>query len=245
MGRWDSSSEWGTRTEFREVDDVRDTTNVHGETRERYEMAQRNGLVERVALMQNVPRLPFRNSALAASVGKDVADFEKMPISRAAVSIAFDALVQSKNSMIPPKLCDERRASLVGGGQLDEGAYGLAISKARALVIFSWFFLGKGQILGFFMFLKVLADVTGTFERVTAQFPFADKAFWVFALIASVFAATGGPPPSDSFAEYMPITAPSTPPAPPAPAAPSAPAAPAPAVATMSEPAPPEASSES
>jgi len=105
LGRWDSATEWAERTQFSEVTDVRATSMKQSATRSRYEMAQRNNVVERVALQQNAPNMPFKNAALAASVGRTVADFQAMPVTKAAVNVVFDALVESRNGLIPPEVC--------------------------------------------------------------------------------------------------------------------------------------------
>ena len=91
IGRWESSSEWKERTEFRE--DVIENLPLffedpaQGYTLQRYEMAQRMGMVERVAFLQNVAKLPFTNAALARSVGKTIEDFQDAPVANAAANI--------------------------------------------------------------------------------------------------------------------------------------------------------------
>mmetsp|Transcript_16793 Transcript_16793/g.46734 ORF Transcript_16793/g.46734 Transcript_16793/m.46734 type:complete len:285 (-) Transcript_16793:150-1004(-) len=189
LGRWDSAKEWAERTEFTQVLDVRKESYAQSATRGRYEMAQKNGLVERVALQQNAPKMPFKNAALAASVGKTVNDFQDMPVTRAAVNVVFDALVESRNGLIPPDLCDERRARMItADGGLDEAAFNAGTYRARALVILSWFLLGKGQVVGLFVALKVFADSTGVWDRI--NIPHIDLLFWPVALFASFRAAT-------------------------------------------------------
>lgn len=189
LGRWNSATEWAERTEFSEVTDIRAVSKAQSATRQRYEMAQRNGVVERVALQQNAPRMPFRNTALAASVGKTVEDFEKMPVTRAAVNVVFDALVESRNGLIPPELCDERRARMMTPeGGLDEMAFSAGTYRGRGLVILSWFLLGKGQVVGLFVGLKIFADTIGLWDRI--NIPHIDLLFWPVALYASFRAAT-------------------------------------------------------
>lgn len=161
LGRWESATEWAERTEFTEVTDIRAVSRAQSATLKRYEMAQRNGLVERVALQQNAPNLPFKNAPLAASVSKTVKDFEQMPVTRAAVNVVFDALVESRNGLIPPALCDERRARMMTPeGGLDDMAFSAGTYRGRGLVILSWFLLGKGQVVGLFVGLKIFAGTS-------------------------------------------------------------------------------------
>jgi len=159
LGRWESCDEWKERTEFTIVENVREEDLRQGGTKERYEMANRLGCCERLALQQNVGTLPFTNEKLAASVGKTVEEFEHMEVTPAAASIVFDALVQSKSSMLNFKSCDERRDALLAGGELNEGAFAVGMAKARGLVILSWFFLGKGNFVWILVIARALADL--------------------------------------------------------------------------------------
>ena len=58
---------------------------------------QRVDEAERVALAQNVPKRPFTNEKLAASVGLTVADFEGLDVSKAACNVVYDALAESRS----------------------------------------------------------------------------------------------------------------------------------------------------
>lgn len=149
LGRFEEASQFGTRTEFAEVKNYRLEDEAQGATLQRYEMAQRMKVVERIALLQNCPKMPFTNAPLAASVGKSVDDFNAMRVSPDAVQLVFDVLSQSKSGLIPPDVINSRRAGLTNAdGSFNEGAFSFALYKARALVIVSWFFFGKGQIVG-------------------------------------------------------------------------------------------------
>ena len=149
LGRFEEASQFGTRTEFAEVKNYRLEDEAQGATLQRYEMAQRMKVVERIALLQNCPKMPFTNAPLAASVGKSVDDFNAMRVSPDAVQLVFDVLSQSKSGLIPPDVINSRRAGLTNSdGSFNEGAFSFALYKARALVIVSWFFFGKGQIVG-------------------------------------------------------------------------------------------------
>lgn len=191
LGRWESSSEWSERTEFALAQARRDEDMAQGATKERYDYAQRNGLVERVALQQNVPKLPFTNAPLAAALGRSVADFEEMPVRPAAVDVLFDALVQSKSSLIASEVCDKRRAALLtSDGAVDEGALAAGLYKSRALVIFSWVFFGKGRLYGFAAVGKVVIDSLGLFEKLPPEIaPYADW-IYIFAALALAVQAT-------------------------------------------------------
>ena len=101
--------------------------------RKRYEMAQNLGQVERIALVQNCAKLPFRDEALAASCGLTVADMNELPVNNIAVNVVFDALAQSKSSLVTPGGLNERRAAFVVDGALNEGALTAGPIKSRCL----------------------------------------------------------------------------------------------------------------
>lgn len=111
--------------------------------------AKRNDLVERVAMQQNLPGLKFKDARLAAAFGKSTGDFDALPVSKAAIDVVFDALAQSKSSLLKQELADERKATwITAEGGIDEGAMATGLYKSRALVCFSWLFLGKGRVVG-------------------------------------------------------------------------------------------------
>ena len=142
VGRWESSSEWRERTQFREdVDEGKllfFEDPVQPYTRKKYDMSVRLGSASRVALLQNINALPFTNERLAASVGKSAAEFNAAPVSEAAVNVVFDALAESKNGLVAYAVIDERRAAWLGpDGGFDVGAYSGSLAKAQALVVAS------------------------------------------------------------------------------------------------------------
>jgi hypothetical protein len=162
LGRWESAGEWAERMQFSLYKSRRVENAAQGATLERYEYAQRNNLVERVAMQQNVPKLPFRDTQLAASFGKSTEDFEAIPVSLAAVDVVFDAMVQSKGGLLGAELCDQRRAKFVTAeGSIDEGAIAAGLYRSRALVCFSWIFFGKGRLYGFAVAVKFAFDAIG------------------------------------------------------------------------------------
>jgi len=159
VGRWESTEEWKVRTDFVEVEDPRKQGPEQGATKQRYEMAQRLGQVERTALQQNVGKLRFKDERLASAVGLRVEDFAELEINPVAVNIVYDALAQSKSSMLPPEVIDSRRrAWLDESGGLNELAFRIGLYRARFTVICSWFLFGKGNILGIIVVLKVISD---------------------------------------------------------------------------------------
>jgi len=161
LGRWQTSSQWSTRTEFIECD-VREMTDLQAYSVKRYEMALRLGQVERVALFQNTAKLPFSDEGLAKGCGMTAKDFKDLALNPVAINIVFDALAQSKNSLLPVEVCDARRMGLVStDGSLNEAAFSVSLVKARALVIMSWFVFGKGNLIGLLVLLKVVTDATG------------------------------------------------------------------------------------
>ena len=64
----------------------------------------------------------LRDEALAASCGLTVADMNELPVNNIAVNVVFDALAQSKSSLVTPEALNERRAAFVVDGALNEGA---------------------------------------------------------------------------------------------------------------------------
>jgi len=111
--------------------------------------------------------MPFKNEALAASVGKTVEEMNALrPPSKYACNVVYDALAQSKSSLIPPEVIQTRRDEMVKDSGVDFGVLQLGIYKARFVVICSWFLFGKGQIVGGLVFLKVLCDTTDIQQRI-------------------------------------------------------------------------------
>jgi len=190
MGRWESSSEWTERSEFSVVQVTRDENMAQAASLERFEYAQRNKLAERVALLQNVPKLPFTNEKLAASFGKSVEEMNAMPVSQAAMGIVYDALAESKSSLVPQKTIDARRDRwMAAEGGLDEGALAAGLYKSRLAVTVGFILLGKGQLYGAVVVARVVLDVTGAFDAVQeALVPFAEPLYWVLSLAVAAYA---------------------------------------------------------
>jgi len=190
LGRWESASEWADRTEFSVVEVTRQEDMAQGASLERHEYARRNNLVERVALTQNVPKLPFKNEKLAASFGKSVEEMDAMPISETALSIVFDALAESKSSLLPEKTVDERRGRwMAAEGGLNEGAVTAGLYKSRLAVTVGFILLGKGQLYGAVFISRILLDVTGAFDTVQAALgPVAEPLYWVLSFAVAAYA---------------------------------------------------------
>jgi len=192
MGRWQSSSQWSERTEFVSEDafNYREETILQGLTEKRYRMAQKLNQVERAAFFINIPKMPFTDAKLAASVGKTVEDFNAMePPSISHCNVVYDALAQSKSGLIPPDVVDSRRNGFITpDGGLDEGAFAVGLYKARGIVIASWFLFGKGQILGFVIGFKVFVyDGLNLANKI--QIPYLDYLVLAACIGAAVFAA--------------------------------------------------------
>lgn len=155
LGRWERADEWSERTEFTEVEGGQ-SSQLQAGTRKRYEMARRTGTVERIAMQQNVKRLPFRDAALARGLGLSVAEMDAVEVTPAAVDVVYDALSQSKASLLPPDTLEARRSGwLAADGAFDAGAFAASLYKARVAVIASWFVFGKGNLVGLLVVLKV------------------------------------------------------------------------------------------
>ena len=161
LGRWEDASQWGTRTEFAENVSEKDDSLDQAKTRKRYDTAQRLGMVEIVAFQMNVPKLPFTNAALAATAGRTVEDFVEPP-SMAAINVVYDALAQSKSSLVPPKVVNERRNSfLTADGAFAADAFQGALSKGMAIVVWAQATLYFFYACGFAAFVRVILDVLG------------------------------------------------------------------------------------
>jgi len=80
-------------------------------------------------------------------------------MSRVAIDVVFDALVESKSSLIEPAVCDRRKANIVNAdGSFNELAFRQGLYKARAIVIASWFLLGKGNFVWILVGVQLLHD---------------------------------------------------------------------------------------
>lgn len=161
LGRFDSVDEWFERTEFAVLDkkEERAEDERNAQTLKRHEMALRMKCAERVALWQNVPDLPFKDAALAASVGLTVEDFENLPVTRDACEILYDALAESRSSLIPYNVINERRNAMVAtDGTFNEVAFRIGHTKATILFIVGIFFFGKANFIWVLVGVKLLHD---------------------------------------------------------------------------------------
>lgn len=190
LGRWESANEWSERTRFSVVENPRDEDMAQGATVERYEKAKRLKMVERVAMAQNVPSMPFRDEKLAAAAGKTVEEMNAMPLSEEAVEITFDALSQSKSSLIPAKTIDERRAKMIAAdGSFDDGAFMAGMTSSRIAVVTGFFLLGKGQLYGYVVAGKIALDASGLYDQIKAVLgPFTEPIGLIATSIAVVYA---------------------------------------------------------
>lgn len=162
LGRWESCSEWAERTEFVDEADAGSSNSPdQAKTKKRYETAVRLGCVERVAFELNVPKLPFANEELAASVGKTCADFATPP-APVALNLVYDAIAQSKSGLVARDLVDERRNSwCTEEGSFDADAFQAALNKGTSIVLFAqatmYFFYASGAGV----VAKVVIDAAG------------------------------------------------------------------------------------
>lgn len=188
LGRWESCSEWCERTKFSVVENARQENMVQGASVERHDYARRNKMVERIALVFKAPELPFKDERLAAWAGKTIEEMDAMPVKREAIEILYDALTQSKSSLVPEKVMDERRSKLLtADGGFDEGAFNSGMAKSRLAVIVGFFLLGKGQLYGYVFVGRVVLDATGTFDLMKSFFGAAtEPIFWALT-IGAVF----------------------------------------------------------
>ena len=173
LGRWTSCEEWKVRTSFTDAAPPAATTgefmgggpsfDVEAQvgSRERYEMAQRLGMCERLAFQQNVPKLTFRDAALAEGFGLGTSDFAAMAVNPVAVDIVYDALAESKQGLIQASTIDARRARFFRkDGSFHDGKFALALYKSRMLT--GTAFLAKPALYAavtFQMFMMTTATV--------------------------------------------------------------------------------------
>eukprot|EP00316_Scyphosphaera_apsteinii_P009844 CAMPEP_0119309390 /NCGR_PEP_ID=MMETSP1333-20130426/15261_1 /TAXON_ID=418940 /ORGANISM="Scyphosphaera apsteinii, Strain RCC1455" /LENGTH=255 /DNA_ID=CAMNT_0007313351 /DNA_START=48 /DNA_END=815 /DNA_ORIENTATION=+ len=162
IGRFELYSDFNVRTDFTELtkQEEREEDERQGYTYKRYQMAQRMGCVERVALIQNAPNLPFTNARLAASIGLTCEDFNAMPVTKAMCNVVYDALTESRSTLIPYTVLDQRRAKLVSeDGAFDELAFRLGLYKSRFVVVVAWFLFGKGNFVWILVAAQFLHDL--------------------------------------------------------------------------------------
>lgn len=151
VGRFTDSASWRDRSSFATVDASADTP-LQAETENRYAVAKKLGQVERVAFLQNVPKLRFDDERLAASVGATADDFAS--IDEATMQIVFDALAQSKTSLVKQDDADARIAAWRGAdGGFDADAFGAGLRQGAGAVIAAnavlYFFLISGAFIVF------------------------------------------------------------------------------------------------
>lgn len=160
VGRWNDYTDILERSVFTS-ESYRDEDLRQSGTEKRYKMAQKLKCTERYGLMCNAPNKPFTNAALAASVGLTCEDFNALPVSMAACNIVYDAMAESRTGLIPYAQSDARRAAFTAGpdGSFDQNRFKIGLYKSRAVVIFAWFWFGKGNFVWILVFARTLADV--------------------------------------------------------------------------------------
>ena len=161
LGRWDSHSDWYERTEFIELDksEARAEDERNALTEKRHEMALRMKCAERAAFFQNVPNRPFTNEALAASVGLTAEDFDGLSVSKEACEVLYDALAESRSTLIPYEVIDQRRNSIVNAdGSFNEIAFRIGHTKSTVLFIVGVFIFGKANFIWVLVGVKLLHD---------------------------------------------------------------------------------------
>ena len=114
--------------------------------------------------------------------GQDGRRDECAAFSKVATSVVYDALAQSKSSLLPEKAVNERRAKwMASDGGLDEGAFMSGMTKSRIAVCVGFFLLGKVPI--YVLVGRVVLDATGLFDKAREiAGPFTEPIFWVLTL---------------------------------------------------------------
>ena len=127
IGRWKETSQWndigvavqldkmvaaGVRSKSQGTFSDRPTEVVDQQrTPERRKMLRKMGQVQRFLFVENVPTLPFKDAALARSVGASVRELNSEPLNPLALEVVFDALTQSKSSFANQTAANARRTS--------------------------------------------------------------------------------------------------------------------------------------
>jgi len=161
LGRFESCTEWRDRTIFvpQEEINVRKEDERQSLTEGRHEMAMRMKCGERAALYQNLPNMPFKNAALASAIGLTVEDFQSLPVTRAPCEILYDAFAESRSTLIPYKVIDDRCKAMVNpDGTFNEVAFRVGWSKSCFLFIVGLFFFGKANFIWVLVGAKFLHD---------------------------------------------------------------------------------------
>ena len=101
-------------------------------------------------------------------------------------------------------MVNQRRSEwLTPEGGLDEGRFSQGLYKSRSLVIVSWFFLGKGQILGAVVGLKIIADTTNFWEKYSRAAGLASSSYLILlAGFAAAWQATSAALDAPKIEEY-------------------------------------------
>jgi len=149
VGRFRDSSAWSDRTQFAVLDDASASTSDQAATAKRREFADKMSQVERLAFVENVPRLPFEDESLAEAAGLSVDDFTAMSVEPAHLAVVFDALANSKTTLVSRAEADERIASWRrADGSLDADAFSAGLRKGAVAVLAAnavlYFFLTAG-----------------------------------------------------------------------------------------------------
>ena len=115
---------------------------------------------------------------------------DAMPVSATAVGIVYDALAESKSGIIPKETIDKRvRQWRTAEGGLNYGAIAAGLYKSRLAVTTGFILLGKGQLYGAVIVVKVALDVSGAFDTVQAALgPFAEPLYWILSLAVAAYA---------------------------------------------------------
>ena len=95
-----------------------------------------DGCCGRVRAYQNVPSMPFKNEAMAASIGKTVEEMNTSPTYEIRLQCGLRCAGAEQVSLIPPDVVMSRRAGVVGSdGSVDFNALSYGINGARPMIL--------------------------------------------------------------------------------------------------------------
>lgn len=147
---------------------------------ERRGWAIRRGQAQRYWHNANVRLLPFRDDAMARSVGATAAELDATPINPLACDVVFDAICRSQSGIVDQDLVDVRRAAYTrSDGGFDADAFAADLSEARGTVVKAWALPASANAIFLFAFINAggLAYAAEAGERVLSVCK-ANVALW-------------------------------------------------------------------
>ena len=183
IGRWKTVEDWDTIGLSAELDGILagripykappkgQAVDTAATVRRRDFCINRN-LCQRYMFSRNVGLLPFKDNALAASVGATARELNGEPLEPLALDVVFDALMESQGGVLDKGVCDERRAAFdkaaSDGGGFDAEAFTEALSRGRRNILLSYA-VYPGIPNSIFLLTAIKLDALNTFLLPASQ----------------------------------------------------------------------------